>query len=150
MVNCSFRDSSSVVIATLSGATTDKSISNGFSNFETSLDMSNVSIYDLASKTLTIPTAFSYCGIFTLTNTSSNIIEKIVNTSSTHNSTFKPSNSQTVSFKHTLVSVAVANDLLCDAPSSTNVLTGRTNGCDFIEYENSGNLLLRYNLVLVA
>jgi hypothetical protein len=150
LTDCSFRNVSSVVIATLSGTTANKSISNGFSNFETSLDMSNVSIYDLASKTLTIPTAFSYCGIFTLTNTSSNIIKKIVNTSPTHNSTFKPNNAQTVSFEHTLVSSAVANDLLCDAPSSTNVLTGRTNGCDFIEYVNSGNLLLRYNLVLVA
>ena len=150
VTNCSFQNASSVLIANLTTIINGKTISNGFSNFETSLDMSDVAIYDLASKTLTIPTNFSYCGIFTLTNTSSNIIKKIVNTSSFHNSTFKPNNAQTVSFEHTLVSIATANSLLCDAPSSTNVLTGRTNGCDFIEYQNSGNLLLRFNLVVVA
>jgi hypothetical protein len=150
IMNCSFQNASSVVIASLTTIINGKTISNGFSDFETSLDMSDVAIYNLASKTLTIPTAFSYCGIFTLTNTSSYIIKKIVNTSSFHNSTFKPNNAQIVSFEHTLVSSAVANDLLCDAPSSTNILTGRTNGCDFIEYQNSGNLLLRFNLVVVA
>jgi hypothetical protein len=148
--DCSFKNGTIINIASLSGTTSSKSISNGFSNFETTLDMSNVSIYDLASKTLTIPTAYSYCGIFTLTNTSSNIIQKIVNSSASHNSTFKPNNAETVSFKHTLVGVATANDLLCNAPSSTDVLTGRVNGCDSIDYQNSGNLLVRYNLILVA
>jgi hypothetical protein len=148
--DCSFRNVSAVVIATLVGTTSSKSISNGFSNFETTLDMADITIYDVALKTLTIPTAYSYCGIFTLTNTSANTIEKILNTSPFHNSTFKPNNAETVSFKHTLVGVAVSYNLLCDAPSSTNLLTGRTNGCDFIEYQNSGDLLLRYNLVLVA
>lgn len=148
--DCSFKNASAVVIASLSGLTSLKSISNGFSNFETTLDMADITIYDVALKTLTIPSNYSYCGIFTLVNTSANTIEKIVNTSPFHNSTFKPNNAETVSFKHTLVGVAVSYNLLCDAPSSTNLLTGRTNGCDFIEYQNSGDLLLRYNLVLVA
>ena len=112
--------------------------------------MNSALIYDLATKKLIIPSDYSYCGIFTLTNTTSKTIEKIANSSSSHNSTFKPNNAEIVLFKHTLVSSATANDLLCDAPSSTNTITGRTNGCDFIEYQNSGNLLLRFNLVVVA
>lgn len=150
VTNCSFQNASSVVIGTLSTIINGKSISNGFSNFETSLDMNSALIYDLATKKLIIPSDYSYCGIFTLTNTTSKTIEKIANSSSFHNSTFKPNNAEIVLFKHTLVSSATANDLLCDAPSSTNTLTGRTNGCDFIEYQNSGNLLLRFNLVVVA
>jgi len=150
ILNCSFQNASSVIIASLTTVINGKTINNGFSNFETSLDMNSALIYNVATQKLTIPTDFSYCGIFTLTNTTSNTIEKILNTSSFHNSTFKPNNAEIVLFKHTLVSAAVANNLLCDAPSSTNTLTGRTNGCDFIEYQNSGTLLLRINLVVVA
>lgn len=150
ILNCSFQNASSVIIASLTTVINGKTINNGFSNFETSLDMNSASIYDVATQKLTIPIDFSYCGIFTLTNTTSNTIEKILNTSSFHNSTFKPNNAEIVLFKHTLVASATANNLLCDAPSSTNTLTGRTNGCDFIEYQNSGTLLLRINLVVVA
>jgi hypothetical protein len=51
VTNCSFQNASSVLIANLTTIINGKTISNGFSNFETSLDMSDVAIYDLASKT---------------------------------------------------------------------------------------------------
>jgi hypothetical protein len=40
--------------------------------------------------------------------------------------------------------------MCCDAPFSTNLITGRTNGNDFIEYERSGDFWIRTNLVLLA
>jgi microcystin degradation protein MlrC len=67
-----------------------------------------------------------------------------------HKNTFSPVATQTATFQHTLVAGAVTGNLLCDAPSSANLITGRTNGSDFIEYETSGDLNIRTNLVLIA
>ena len=73
-------------------------------------------------------------------NTSGNIVKRIANLPLKHKSTLQPSSTDTFSVLHTLVGVAIAEDLCCDAPSSTNVLVGRVNGCDFVDYQRSGDL----------
>ena len=93
-------------------------------------------------------------------NTNSNIISKINNLSSLRNTRFTIYNDTLtdtyVTFQHTVIASANNGDLVCDAPSSANVLVGRYFGSDFIEYQQSiangaGNFVnLRTNLVKLA
>ena len=124
-----------------------KKYRTGYSNWEQVLDLTNPSIF--SANTLTIPTAYAYVGVF-ITSGSGLTINKILNMPSNHKCKFLPTATQNTSFTHTLVASAVLGNLLCDAPSSTNLITGRLNGSDFIEYELSGNLNVRTNLVLIA
>ncbi|MEI7960708.1 MAG: hypothetical protein WCI04_00070 [archaeon] len=124
-----------------------KKYRTGYSNWEQVLDLTNPSIF--SANTLTIPTAYAYVGIFT-TSGSGLTINKILNMPSSHKCKFLPKPTENTSFTHTLVASAVSGNLLCDVPSSTNLITGRLNGSDFIEYELSGDLNVRTNLVLLA
>ena len=121
----------------------------GQSNFFLALDFSDPTIWDVLNKTLTIPINQIYNGVFELQNASGVTIEKIINMPQ-HKSVFTTSIGTSVTFKHTLVASAVAGNLCCDAPSSSNVVVGRVNGCDFIEYKKSGTFSIRTNLVLLA
>lgn len=127
-----------------------KVLSNVFSSFELDLDMSDTSIYDIGTQTLTIPTNESHNGIFNLYNSSGYTISKILDSASNHKNTYKPADGTNIIFQHTLIASASYGDLVCDAPSSANNLIGRNYGCDFIEYQFDGELNIRTNLVKLA
>jgi len=77
-------------IATTIGKSEYKKATKGYSDFEVELDMSDPTIYDLASKTLTIPTLYRYyIGVFSLNNSNGLIVEKIVGTSTIYPVIFK-------------------------------------------------------------
>jgi hypothetical protein len=137
---------------------TARVINTGYSNFYTQLGLDDTSIYDLGTQTLTIP--HEQFGLIELVNTNSYIISKINNLSFSRNTRFTIYNNTLtdtyVTFQHTLIASANNGDLVCDAPSSANVLVGRYFGSDFIEYQKSdangaGNYVnLRTNLVKLA
>lgn len=137
---------------------TARVINSGYSNFNTQLDMSDTSIYDVGSQTLTIP--HKQFGLIELINTNSNIISKIDNLEWQRSTRFTIYNNTLidtyVTFQHTVIASANSGDLVCDAPSSANILVGRYFGSDFIEYQKSaangaGNYVnLRTNLVKLA
>jgi hypothetical protein len=126
---------------------TDRKIRKDFSNWQETLDM-NGGIF--AAGLLTLSPSFQHVGIFTLINSTGKVIDKIANQPSQHKYIIKPDAGQSVGLQHTLIAGAVANNMVCDAPAPLNTITGRVNGCDFIEYQKSGNLCLRTNLVLLA
>ncbi len=124
-------------------------LSNNYSTFSITLDMSDTNIYDLPTETLTIANDFNFFGIVKLINCTGLTISKIDGVN-TFDKIFIPNNGETVTFKHTLIGASTTNDLVCDAPASSNLLTGRVNGSDFIVYKVLGARNLRSNLVLLA
>lgn len=138
---------SSNIVFQLSQSYSSKSCVSGFSNFDAPLDMSNIAIYD--SLVLTIPTAYVYVGIFNLLNNNSASIREIINTPTNHEVSIQPQNAYSYSFEHTAIGSAGANNMVSDA-AVTNIIVGRTNGCDSINYRRSGNLNVRTNIVKLA
>jgi hypothetical protein len=139
-----------VNIGNLTSQILGKAIRNGYSNFQEVLDLTDPTIWN-GIDTITIPNLKQYAGEFTVFNASLlTPVSKIKTLPTNHPCRFTPKNGSQCAFQHTLVASSTPDDLLCDAPSSLNTLTGRTDGSDFIEYQLSGNKLLRTNLVLVA
>jgi hypothetical protein len=122
-----------------------KKIKMGYSNWE--VDLTGA---DWAAGQLTIPIGKEYGGIFNCSGFGLLTVDKIVNLNSNHRSTFKSVNADSISFQHTLIAGAIPGNMVCDAPASLNVLIGRTNGADQIEYEVSGNLVQRTNIIINA
>jgi hypothetical protein len=137
-------------IPILSSIISSCDVRSGFSNFTAELDFTDPAIWN--GTDLTIPTDYLYyVGIFTIRNANPlTPVIKIINMPTNHPCRFTPIDTQQCGFQHTLVALSTPDDLLCDAPSSVNILTGRANGTDFIEYETSGRNLVRTNLVLLA
>lgn len=130
-----------------------------YSNIYILLDLDDPTIYDLGTQTLTLP--YSQFGQVELKNTNGKIISKINNLSFNFITKFSIWNNFTLvntdlTFQHTEMSSANNGDLVCDAPNSTIVLTGRLFGNDFIEYQKNIDALsnnyvnLRTNLVKLA
>jgi|694.fasta_scaffold18419_11 hypothetical protein len=145
---CEASDDNIVTIPLTTALIQYKKIRKGYSNWVTTLDLADPTIF--AGDTITIPLTSNFYGIFLTNNGGGLTINKILNMPTNHKNTFSPVATQTATFQHTLVAGAVTGNLLCDAPSSANLITGRTNGSDFIEYETSGDLNIRTNLVLIA
>lgn len=138
-----------IIINSVSTFTFGKTCRDGYSNFEYTLDFNTD--YNLGTQTLTIPaTNTQHIGIFNLSNTASNTVTKIVNCPTYFPVNFVPNNAQVVSFAHTSITTAVADNLVSDAGTFTNTLNGRVNGSDFVEYKKSGNLLVRNNIVVLT
>ncbi len=148
--HCEVSDGNSISFGNITTIYNNYQIRKSFSNWEQTLDCSDVLVYDLPTKTLTINGLFNYNGIFTTLNANGLIIEKIIGLPTNHISTFKPTDTEVTTYQHTLVSLAIANDLVCDVPSIGNALTGRANGCDYIEYKISGILNERTAIVILA
>ena len=147
-LNISNNLTNDIIITTLNYQLTGD-LRKGFSDFTAELDFTDPAIWD--GTNLTIPTALDYVGIFTIRNANPfTPVIKIINLPINHPCRFSPRDTQQCGFQHTLVASSTPFDLLCDAPSSLNVLTGRTDGTDFIEYEISGRKIVRTNLVLLA
>jgi hypothetical protein len=141
-------DGTFITINSVSTFTVFKVCRSGYSNFEYTLDFNTD--YNLGTQTLTIPAASTqHIGIFKLSNTASNTVTNIANCPTKFPVNFIPDNAQVVSFAHTSITTAVADNLVSDAGTFTNTLNGRTNGSDFVEYKKSGNLLVRNNIVVL-
>jgi hypothetical protein len=135
-----------------------RTVNLGYSNFTIELSLNDTNIYDLGTQTLTIP--HEQFGLIRLINTNSYIISKIINLANQRNTRFTIDNNTLtdtyVTFQHTVIASANNGDLVCDAPSSANVLVGRYFGSDFIEYQMNGDnttssyVNLRTNLVKLA
>lgn len=147
VVGCEISDNF-VILSSLARTYTKRKIRKDFSNWEETLDMNNPLVFVVG--TLTLDVNFQHVGIFTLTNSTGKVIDKIINQPSNHKYVIKPNSGESVGLQHTLIAGAVAGNMVCDAPAPLNTITGRLNGCDFIEYQESGNLCLRTNLVLLA
>jgi len=146
---CEVSDANLVSLPILTSNIEYKKIKKGYSNWETTLDFTDIAVFN--GTDLTINTLLSYVGIFNISGANPLApVLKIVNMPTNHNCYFAPINAQQCGFQHTLVGVSVANDLLCDAPASLNIISGRTDGTDFIEYKASGTKNIRTNLVLLA
>lgn len=126
-------------------------IERGFSDFSLSLDYSDPGIF--AANTLTLPTEYNYIGIFELTDNAGATVTRIVNLPTNHVVRFygerHVSGTKNTIFSHTSIAVAVSDELVSDA-AIANTVTGRINGCDFIEYKRDGNLNVRQNIVIMA
>lgn len=124
-------------------------LSYSCSTFPITLDMNDAAIWNGGTQTLTISNNNKPFGIVTLLNCTGKTILKIVGID-TFNKIFIPNVGETVTFQHTLIASSTTNELVCDAPASANLLTGRTYGSDFIQYKVLGDRNLRTNLVLLA
>ncbi len=152
--NCVFENSGQVAILNrvFTWSHQDCRIDKLVSTFAYNIDMSVD--YSLPLLTLTIPVDFEYIGNWVLDN--GNLATQIAKISyasglpPTHYVNFRPRQGTQVPFAHTLVAGAVINNLCCDAIAPVNNLTGRVNGCDFIQYVRSGDFWIRTNLVLLA
>lgn len=122
-------------------------LSQTTSTFPVVLDMNDGTIF--FGTTLTIPTLYLPFGIITLLNCTGKTISRITGIN-TFTKTFIPTIGETVTFQHTLIGSSGSYDLVCDAPASANLLTGRAQGSDYIEYKISGESNLRSNMVLLA
>lgn len=126
-------------------------IERGFSDFSLSLDYSDPGVF--SANTLTLSVEHNYIGIFELTNNSGATVNKIVNLPTNHVVRFygerHVSGTKHTVFSHTAIASASTNNLVSDAAIS-NTVTGRINGCDFIEYKRDGNLNVRQNIVIMA
>ena len=124
---------------------TNKTYDNGYSTFDGEADMS----VDFAAGVLTVPLAINYAGVITLNNNTGQTITKIAATFAVKKRKYivEAGNSQT--FSHTAIGVAVAENLVSDA-AAANIVVGRANGGDFIEYERLGNLNVRSNAAIMA
>jgi len=128
-----------------------------FSDFAAELDMSDSAIFSGGVLTVPLDTMIlnnkSHIGIFILNNNSGQVINKITGwgTLSTDRKkvVFKCADSITQSFQHTSIALLTADELCADAVS-LNVIVGRTDGSDFIEYERSGIINVRTNIVKLA
>jgi hypothetical protein len=133
---------------------TKKALIGTMSTFELELDMDDALIFNAGTLFLN----FNNLGFgdITLINSTGKTISKInlTNTGTDIFRRFYPESGSTVTYQHTLVAAAVAQNLLCDAPASANLLTGRVLGTDYIEYRTQGSIPnyvhLRNNLVLLA
>lgn len=126
------------------------------SDFSAELDMSDPAIF--SGGTLNVPldtgsNSKSHIGIFVLNNNTGQTINKIdgwgVLSSDRKKAAFKCADSITQSFQHTSIATAVLDELCADAVS-LNVIVGRADGSDFIEYERSGIINVRTNIVKLA
>jgi len=123
----------------------DKKYNNGDSTFEGTADMS----VDFAAGTLTTPGALSYAGVITLINNTGQTISKIAATFAVKKRRYIVATGNIQKFSHTAIGAAVAENLISDA-AAINIVVGRANGGDFIEYEKSGNLNVRSNAFIAA
>lgn len=129
---------------------TSKRCESGFSNFEKTLNLDDITIYDVGLERLTLPTFSDWVGIYNLYNVGEpKTILSILNLSSNHVTTFKCLDTYSAIFQNSAMP-ASAYQLVCDAGTSSNALTGRANGNDFIQYQLSGNLNVRTNVVVLS
>ena len=98
---------------------------------------------------LTVPSALNYAGVITLINNGGQTITKIDDTSAVHVIRYIVETGLSQTFSHTAIGVAAADDLVSDA-AAANIIVGRANGGDFIEYERTGNLNVRTNAAIMA
>lgn len=125
----------------------NKTINDLGSTFEADLDMDDAAIY--TANQLTIPTTLNYIGIFTLRNNGAVTIDKITNLPSTHKVRFYVQAGNSKLFSHTTITNPAVDLLVSDA-AAINIIVGRADGSDFIEYELSGRKNRRYNAVIAA
>lgn len=131
-----------------------KSAIGNMSTFPLELDMDDGAIF--SGGVLFINNVDCAKGDIKLVNSTGKTINGIQLSNATVNIIRKyfPENGESVTFQHTLVSLATDNKLLCDAPSSANLLTGYALAKDYIEYSTQydapNQTHLRHNLVLLA
>ena len=140
---CSFLADMSVLINNLNF--NNKRLSTGFSDFDKTIDMSLPANFSSNILDLNAITTSNYVGIFKLINTTALNISKIINTP-IHNFKFYCNSTFTANFVHTIIGSSVSDNLVSDA-GLTNLMIGRADGSDFIEYKRDGNLNVRQNIV---
>lgn len=132
---------------TISTTILNKTYISGFSNMDITLDL-DTAIY--AGTTLTIPTYYSYVGRFTLTSAADKTITIIANLPSNHISRFQGVNGRTYTFTSAAIAGAVAGNPVRTAGAGNDLVVGRTNGADFIEFELAGTFCRVYNKAILT
>jgi len=124
-----------------------KTLLPGYSNMAITLDL-DTAIY--AGTTLTIPTYYDYVGRFTLTSGLAKTITVIVNLPTNHISRFEGVNGITYTFTSAAIGAAAAGNPVRTAGAGNDLVVGRTDGADFIEFEKAGTLCRQYNAAILT
>lgn len=144
---CIFSNISTITISTNVGYY-NKQIDAIHSTFDAYLDMNDGAVF--SANRLTIPLVLDFIGQFTLVGNTGQTISKIRELPIGHRvSRFYVEAGLNQNFQHTAVATAIADELCADAVS-LNVIVGRADGADFIEYERSGIINVRTNIVKLA
>jgi len=130
---------------------TDSIVNSKGSNFPVTIDMDDITKYDLATLTLYLTGQYEkeIVGKIILTNNTGKTIAKIDFRNANFPFIIYPATGS-VSFQNVAVATSTINSLLCDAAPVTNLITGRTSGSDFIEYAKSGDKFVRTNMALLS
>lgn len=134
-------------VETLASDVDNKIVESGQSTFTATLDL-DTAIY--AGTTLTIPTYLDYVGRFTLTSAANKTITVIVNLPTNHISRFEGVNGKTYTFTSAAIAGAVAGNPVRTAGAGNDLVVGRTNGADFIEFEKAGTFCRQYNRAILT
>jgi hypothetical protein len=138
---CEVSDSNSNAynLETVAATYTYKKVYAGFSNWEKTFTGSDV----LAGSVITIPTLYSYVGIFTLTGISTPTLNTIVNLPTNHPCILKPDNTFAFRIVPLAVGVANTNEIIETASANVGGTTyfGRTNGCDEAILQKAGTFV---------
>jgi hypothetical protein len=143
-VRCEISDNIVISFPVVSALYTERKYYKGFSNW--TLLLTNA---DWVAGSLNIPIGSNYCGIFNYTGLAV-LTSQIANLSANHRSTFTANAGSVLNFSHTLIGVAVANQLISNNSPIINSLIGRVNGNDVIEYGRSGIFNQRFNVIINA
>jgi hypothetical protein len=135
------------IAQTISVSQTGKVVESGLSTFALTLDL-DTAIY--AGTTLTIPTFAAYVGRFTLTSAANQTITIIVNLPTNHVSHWEGVNGKTYTFTSAAIAGAVAGNPVRTAGAGNDLVVGRTNGADFIEFGKSGTLCVVTNKAILT
>ena len=147
ITGCQISDGISIDLGNIANASyVNKKVYKGYSNWEASLDLSNLAIYNSGTSTLTIPTSLAYVGIFSAKGSSGQTVSTIVNSPTNHNFTLKPS-IESLPFTLRLLPIAIGsattNNVIASTTTSvgTTLYVARTNGCDEAILGVYGNLV---------
>lgn len=109
----------------------------GLSTIGATLDLDDAAIF--AATVLTIPVAFSYVGVFTLTSAAPQNVVVIANTPTNHPVTFVSATGKTYTFTSDAIATAGVGDIVRTAGAGNDVMVGRASGTDKLVIERSGN-----------
>lgn len=142
--NCAVADTLTVAFASITGLSYDGySARNGFNNWPWTLDCTDPTVYDLATLTLTVPSASNAIGgKMKLINCTGLVIRIIANNSTQFPIMLYPDNGETVTLTPYAIGAAPAGGLVENQASALggNLYTGRTNGGDAAEINRFGTI----------
>jgi hypothetical protein len=149
ILNCNIHNAE-IIYSNYSRTMYNKTVQQGYSNWDELLDFTDPSIWDSITGVLTLPfTYFKFVGFYNVTNWSGVPVNKIVYSPLYFPFSVNPILGQTLDVDHTAIAGAVADNMVSTS-AGTVFLIGRANGGDYVEYTKSGNLLVNTKTMVIA